>query len=87
LGHPVDAAGRACVRDVRLRPVDVFRPHQHSPDAISRFAFWVWIGAYTVEPIGLVVFGGSRGLAEAFVGEVEGFARRRRAWFGRRRMG
>jgi hypothetical protein len=55
----------------------VFRPHQHSPDAITRFAFWVWIGAYTVEPIGLVVFGGSRGLAEAFVGEVEGFTRRR----------
>jgi hypothetical protein len=27
------------------------------------------------------------GLAEAFVGEVEAFARRRRGWFGRRRMG
>jgi hypothetical protein len=37
--------------------LDVFRPHLHSHDAITRFEFWVWIGAYTVEPIGLLVFG------------------------------
>lgn len=37
--------------------LDVFRLHQHSPDAITRFEFWVWIGAYTIEPIGLLVFG------------------------------
>jgi hypothetical protein len=37
--------------------LDVFRPHMESPNAITRFEFWVWIGAYTVEPIGLLVFG------------------------------
>jgi hypothetical protein len=37
--------------------LDVFRPHLHSPDAITRFEFWVWIGAYTAEPVGLLVFG------------------------------
>jgi len=37
--------------------LDVFRPHLHSPDAITRFEFWVWIGAYAVEPVGLLVFG------------------------------
>jgi hypothetical protein len=36
--------------------LDQFRPHQHSPDGITRFEFWVWIGAYTVEPIGLLIF-------------------------------
>ncbi|MEX2421931.1 MAG: hypothetical protein WD670_08970 [Actinomycetota bacterium] len=37
--------------------LDVFRPHLDSPNAITRFEFWVWIGAYTVEPIGLLLFG------------------------------
>ena len=37
--------------------LDVFRPHLNSPNAITRFEFWVWIGAYTVEPIGLLLFG------------------------------
>ncbi|MGH2673716.1 MAG: hypothetical protein ACRDHC_12140, partial [Actinomycetota bacterium] len=37
--------------------LDVFRPHMNSPDAITRFEFWVWIGAYTVEPVGLLIFG------------------------------
>ena len=37
--------------------MDVFRPHLHSPDGITRFEFWLWIGAYTVETIGLAVFG------------------------------
>ena len=36
--------------------LDQFRPHQHSPDGITRFEFWVWIGAYTVEPVGLLIF-------------------------------
>jgi uncharacterized integral membrane protein len=37
--------------------LDKFRPHMDSPDAITRFEFWVWIGAYTVEPVGLLLFG------------------------------
>jgi hypothetical protein len=36
--------------------LDVFRPHMDSPHAITRFEVWVWIGAYTVEPIGLLLF-------------------------------
>jgi hypothetical protein len=36
--------------------LDQFRPHLHSPEAVTRFEFWVWIGAYTVEPIGLLIF-------------------------------
>jgi hypothetical protein len=37
--------------------LDAFRPHMDSPNAITRFEFWVWIGAYTVEPVGLLLFG------------------------------
>jgi hypothetical protein len=32
-----------------------FREHFHAPDAITKFEFWLWIGAYTVEPIGLTI--------------------------------
>jgi hypothetical protein len=32
-----------------------FREHLHAPDAITKFEFWLWIGAYTVEPIGLTI--------------------------------
>jgi hypothetical protein len=32
-----------------------FRLHLHSPDAITKFEFFLWIGAYTVEPIGLTI--------------------------------
>ncbi|MFL5797493.1 MAG: hypothetical protein ACJ77A_06115 [Actinomycetota bacterium] len=32
-----------------------FREHLHAPDAITKFEFFLWIGAYTVEPIGLTI--------------------------------
>jgi hypothetical protein len=32
-----------------------FRAHLHAPDGITNFEFWLWIGAYTVEPIGLTI--------------------------------
>jgi hypothetical protein len=32
-----------------------FREHLHAPDGITNFEFWLWIGAYTVEPIGLTI--------------------------------
>jgi hypothetical protein len=34
---------------------DPFRLHLHAPDAITNFEFFLWIGAYTVEPIGLTI--------------------------------
>ncbi|MFL5515629.1 MAG: hypothetical protein ACJ8DJ_05700 [Gemmatimonadales bacterium] len=32
-----------------------FRLHLHAPDGITNFEFFLWIGAYTVEPIGLTI--------------------------------
>jgi hypothetical protein len=32
-----------------------FRDHLHAPDGITRFEFFLWIGAYTVEPFGLTI--------------------------------
>jgi hypothetical protein len=32
-----------------------FRLHLNAPDAITNFEFFLWIGAYTVEPIGLTI--------------------------------
>ena len=40
-----------------LLHLDPFRLHLNSPDVITRFEVWVWFGAYTVEPIGLLLFG------------------------------
>ena len=35
--------------------LDLFRPHLNSPDGLTRFEFWVWIGAYSIEPPGLLI--------------------------------
>ena len=32
-----------------------FRLHLHAPDGITNFEFFLWIGAYTIEPIGLTI--------------------------------
>jgi len=32
-----------------------FREHLHAAKGITNFEFWLWIGAYTVEPIGLTI--------------------------------
>ncbi|HXJ63077.1 MAG TPA: hypothetical protein VNN79_04925 [Actinomycetota bacterium] len=32
-----------------------FREHLHAARGITNFEFWLWIGAYTVEPIGLTI--------------------------------